>query len=41
VALRQAGPSMPRNQVLPAWRAAWDKHEDEPAETMETVPGHG
>ena len=41
VALRQASHSMPRNQVLAAWRAAWDKHEDEPAETMESVPGHG
>ena len=41
VALRQAGHSMPRNQALPAWRAAWEKHEDEPAETMESVPGHG
>jgi len=27
--------------VLAAWRTAWDKHEDEPAETMATVPGHG
>jgi len=41
VALRQAGHSMPRNQALPAWRAAWEKYEDEPAETMESVPGHG
>ncbi len=41
VALRQASHTMPTNQVLPAWRAAWDGHEPEVTETMEAVPGHG
>ena len=41
VALRQAAHSMPGNKVLPAWRAAWDKQEEAPAESMEAIPGHG
>ncbi len=41
VALRQAQHTMPSNSALPAWRAAWDKHEEALAETMESVPGHG
>ena len=41
VALRQASHATPANADLPAWRATWDKHEETPAETMETVAGHG
>lgn len=41
VALRQASHAMPQLATLAAWRAAWDKHEEHPAETMDAVPGHG
>ncbi len=41
VALRQASHTMRHHATLPAWRAAWDKHEEMPAETMDAVPGHG
>lgn len=41
VTLRQASHAMPHMPGIAAWRAAWDKHEEAPVETMDAVPGHG